>query len=286
MPAEAQFTPTMPPAPSPGPQTTWRVGETVRHEHMHLFRKGFLFASPGTPMQACRATVTMVLAASELDFTLAVEDEPPQRAAIAIVRPGVLRRMLSPEAPYVCLDIYPIHPAYRTFSQRNTPACKTLPRGSIEGLDELVRNFYYAPPEDRAPHRLFRYAVEKIVATQPEPVPMDPRIIRALNLLIEQPTMSVELLAETLCLSTDRLSHVFSDEIGISLRKYLQALKIVAAAQYLNTRCSLREIALAAGFSDASHFSKVWSQNFGAPPAHFFQEALPISPPLPPPPQI
>jgi AraC-like DNA-binding protein len=100
-------------------------------------------------------------------------------------------------------------------------------------------------------------------------------------LLEDQPGASAGLMSEVACLSRDRLSHLFSQEVGISLRKYVQTMKIHAAARFFGSGLSLTEIAVAAGFADSAHFAKVWTQCFGASPARYFSSAALALYPLP-----
>jgi AraC-like DNA-binding protein len=78
--------------------------------------------------------------------------------------------------------------------------------------------------------------------------------------------------------------HLFRRELGLSLRKYAQTLKLQAAAAYLRRGVTLTEVAAVAGFADSAHFSKLWKQHFGFPPQRAFSgEEVSIDPlPWPP----
>jgi AraC family transcriptional regulator len=66
------------------------------------------------------------------------------------------------------------------------------------------------------------------------------------------------------------LARAFRKAFGCSVGEYVRRLRIErAAAQLGSSETSLAEIALAAGFSDQSHFSNVFRRQTGMSPSHF-----------------
>jgi AraC-like DNA-binding protein len=91
-----------------------------------------------------------------------------------------------------------------------------------------------------------------------------------LKLLEQNPMYPLDELADAVGLSYDRMSHLFSATMGLPLRSYQLSRKVNAAAQLAYSGLSLTEVAHEAGFSDSSHFSRVWLKAFGASPSFFF----------------
>ncbi len=67
-------------------------------------------------------------------------------------------------------------------------------------------------------------------------------------------------------LSQSRFLHLFVQQTGITWRRYLLWRRLLSAVKYALARHSLTESALHAGFSDSSHFSRVFRSMFGINP--------------------
>jgi AraC-like DNA-binding protein len=74
-------------------------------------------------------------------------------------------------------------------------------------------------------------------------------------------------LARKVELSESGFMHLFTTEIGIPLRKYVQWKRVKSAALEVQRGLSLTNAALAAGFSDLGHFSKVYKSMIGLMPS-------------------
>ena len=96
-----------------------------------------------------------------------------------------------------------------------------------------------------------------------------PAVRRALALLAAELPRSLRLaaLAREVELSEGRLRHVFADEIGISLRRYVLWCRLMAVAEAVQEGCSLTEAAHRAGFSDSAHLTKTFRSMFGLAPS-------------------
>lgn len=79
-------------------------------------------------------------------------------------------------------------------------------------------------------------------------------------------------LARMANLSADRLIRLFKEEMGLPLRRYLLWLKILEFVKRLDTLPALTDSALLGGFSDSAHLSRIFKENIGYKPSHFFGE--------------
>lgn len=77
-------------------------------------------------------------------------------------------------------------------------------------------------------------------------------------------------------ISPSRLTHLFSEQVGIPFRRFVLWLRLRRAAEYVWRTRSLTEAAYAAGFSDLAHFSRVCRATFGVAPTGLLAMA-PIS---------
>jgi AraC-like DNA-binding protein len=68
-------------------------------------------------------------------------------------------------------------------------------------------------------------------------------------------------------LSAGRLTHLFTLELGVSIRSYLRWVKMCRAIELLGSQQTVTEAAAAIGFSDAAHFTRVLRTYYSAAPS-------------------
>jgi AraC family transcriptional regulator len=86
--------------------------------------------------------------------------------------------------------------------------------------------------------------------------------------LAHRPSLSS--LAQTVGVHPVTLARAFRQAFGCTVGEYVRHLRIERAAHQLaGTELSLAEIALAAGFSDQSHFSNMFREHTGLSPSKF-----------------
>ena len=76
---------------------------------------------------------------------------------------------------------------------------------------------------------------------------------------------SIEEYADKLCISASRLSHLFSEQVGITLKNYLTLHQLERAFQDLLAGKRITETALDAGFDSPSHFAATVKRMMGLP---------------------
>jgi AraC-like DNA-binding protein len=100
--------------------------------------------------------------------------------------------------------------------------------------------------------------------------PIHPRVRSLLNKLRDLPPdadLSIDALAAASGLSTGRLMHAFTESVGVPLRPYLAWLRIQRAVAAIVADVPLSQAALAAGFSDAAHLSRMFRRMLGMSPS-------------------
>jgi AraC-like DNA-binding protein len=105
--------------------------------------------------------------------------------------------------------------------------------------------------------------------------PIDRRIVRALDLLVHEADGAVARgeLARRVGLSPGRLTHLFQEETGTSLRSYQLWLRGRDALRRFGATSSLTEVAHAAGFADAAHLSRTAKRMLGVTASHLRHHA-------------
>lgn len=87
---------------------------------------------------------------------------------------------------------------------------------------------------------------------------------------LSDPELSVARIAEWLQCNPDYLSHLFHKETGTPLTRYINDQRMNQARHLLESSpLSIKEIALAAGYSDAGYFARVFFQTTGTTPTRY-----------------
>jgi AraC-like DNA-binding protein len=98
---------------------------------------------------------------------------------------------------------------------------------------------------------------------------LDHRILSCIQTINAQTTsndIALSQLSRASFLSESRLSHLFKNQLGISVHQYILWKKILLAISESTKGYSLTECAHYVGFSDSSHFNKVFYKTFGVNP--------------------
>lgn len=81
-------------------------------------------------------------------------------------------------------------------------------------------------------------------------------------------------LARRVHLSSSRLAHLFRQQTGIAIRRYVFWARLRRAVQYALDGANLTETAHAVGFSDSAHLSNSFRQMFGLAPSLLFDRRI------------
>lgn len=101
---------------------------------------------------------------------------------------------------------------------------------------------------------------------------LDPRIKEVLDILSEHyaEDHSVQDLANRVCLSPSRLSHLFKEQVGDSIIETLMKYKLKQAEKLLQyTLRPITEIALGVGFNSPDYFSRQFASFYGVSPSRY-----------------
>jgi transcriptional regulator GlxA family with amidase domain len=108
---------------------------------------------------------------------------------------------------------------------------------------------------------------------EPQRGGLSPAVLRRVKDHIEahlDNNLALETLAALAGLSVHHFARSFRQSAGMSPHRYILQRRIKRASELLtNTDIPLAEIALAVGFSDASHFSRSFLDHVGLAPSEF-----------------
>ena len=140
----------------------------------------------------------------------------------------------------------------------------------IELMDATVPDF----PEEYV-KQTFEDIVYKLSKSWDPDFSFDPRIENVLKMIHEHPSkkISASEIAEEISLSQSRLIHLFKEQLGIPIRRYLLWHRLLAAINSLPTTEDLTSAAHDAGFADSAHLSRTFKDMFGVPPSEIFKDS-------------
>jgi AraC-like DNA-binding protein len=105
------------------------------------------------------------------------------------------------------------------------------------------------------------------------PRTFDPRIAKVLSILkaAMPDAPSAQELGEQVELSEGRLIHLFSEQVGVPLRRYVLWLRIRHIVFCLAVGKNLTDAAHEAGFADSAHLTRVFRSMFGLAPSQILR---------------
>ena len=100
--------------------------------------------------------------------------------------------------------------------------------------------------------------------------PLVSRAMDYIRLNYDDPTLSNEKIAAEIHVSTKYLSHLFRQEIGVPVHRYLNCIRILAAQKLARfVAMNLSQIAVAVGFANQQTFCKVLRRTVHSTPTEF-----------------
>ncbi len=263
---------------APNPDAT-PPAPTPRQSRVYVYADGFMMSCDGmVSPRTERYTGTMLFAIRDEGIDIEVAGRA-QRAQVLLLKPFVPKSINAPTQPFVSIGLNPTHPKYRAYTRLEDPGYVTMPRSLFPALNDRLQALWAGHLDMTQARRVYEHAVDEITQMLPPLRPMDARIERVTASLAIDHRQPLEALADKACLSYYRMSHLFSNEMGVSLRQYVLSLKIHSAARCIGQGMSLTTTAHEAGFTDSAHLSRVWTKAFGGPPTRFLNpKAFSIQP--------
>lgn len=98
--------------------------------------------------------------------------------------------------------------------------------------------------------------------------PMDERVGKAFDYLSThyQSKIDIQQIANNLAISDSRLQHLFKDQIGMTMSRYQQWLRLRMSFQLIAQGSKVVDAAMESGFTDQAHFSNLFKRFFGYAP--------------------
>ncbi|MBC7956868.1 MAG: AraC family transcriptional regulator [Cytophagales bacterium] len=172
-------------------------------------------------------------------------------------------------AGFLTLIVHVIHPRFRTLRDHLAGKAKLLDRSDFSHLDQALSEACLGLLSVDAAYDLIDNILD-VALRHATPAPaLDRRIpwvMRKLDVTIDHP---FDQLAAELGLSASRLSHLFTQQLGMSFRSYQSWARLRLAWEMVTQKpeMSMSEIAQVMGFADAAHLSRTFHVTFGLKPS-------------------
>ena len=215
----------------------------------------------------------LCIALDELGIDMSAPDGPDLRGvAGAMVRAGAAHRFAIPGPKVAVLYLDPQSGiAASLHDWLGDSDIKALPPEVMDAQRPAFRKVLESPESGLPEAEL---ACGRLIASFANEAPRPSihwRVRRAMDQLdaeLDDPP-SLETLAEHIGISASRLRHLFKEQAGLPISRYVLWMRLRAALLRALEGASMTESAQAAGFSDAAHFTRTCRQMFGLPPTAF-----------------
>lgn len=150
---------------------------------------------------------------------------------------------------------------------RNLLATKPSPGPQI--LEAAQAEALKASLPEVCSEREFQGALQGLIeADTPRPELLDPRVRKVIRWLKEGGGIgSLEAAARAHGLSSSRLGHLFSAQVGVPFRPFALWLRLRGALACVASGANLTEAAHGAGFADSAHLTRTFRRMFGITPS-------------------
>jgi AraC family transcriptional regulator of arabinose operon len=244
-------------------------------DHLYALQGGrLIYTAPWVHeelMRRCSASILVTASAAPIQVTAG--DSTGLYNACGI-KPMVLRRVRYDNIPALAFQFDPSHPLFPRFRRIASPGVLPLDRKPFDAFNEQLYAAYYGKLTSAQAGELFESFTATAMRYFPRAKPIDKRVQQTIDLLWQRYDISLSELASQVGLSYFRLSHLFTENMGMTLRHYQQWRKIRKAISLSkHGNLSLAQLAVASGFTDAAHFSKAFVQLHAAPPSYFLNNA-------------
>jgi len=160
---------------------------------------------------------------------------------------------------------------------RSTQPIQRLPLELIPNLQSILYANSGDAPECRDVETVFHILAGAIGNSDWVQPAIDPRVLTVTD-LIKQSIASesdflIEQIAEKVYLSPSRLRHLFQEQIGLSMQRYILWQRLLNALQSIASGDSLTQAAYIAGFADSAHLTRTYRMMFGHTPSEIFKNS-------------
>lgn len=238
--------------------------------HVHLWKDRLIFTAPYIVSEPCSRPAVGILIGTDGDIAVAMPDGAVCSSRALLIAPHAARALAAKHGCY-SLILDPVHRLHRYLR------CTLLGGHHVLDIGDRLDGEILALAATAA-RGLGSYRESYLVSEQimqglfpgtDDIQPIDTRVDAVADWLRMNVPKSIpmETLAQIAGLSPGRITHLFTEELGLSLRRYLMWIKMRRATELFARNESLTAIAHAIGFADSAHLSRVFKNYFALTPS-------------------
>lgn len=193
-------------------------------------------------------------------------DNMPRIAAEHGLRPRTSRSCDG----FVWLNLHACHPRYAALRRASLTANPAMQQSSYAAFAPKLNQLCDGTlTENEATELVDTLVARALRLSACEHVMLDPRIYDVMLLCDERGRWRIDDMAHSVGLSASRLSHLFTEETGLSFRQYALWMRTARAWEHvaLSPERSLTDIAHDLEFADLAHMSHSFNVVYGYPPS-------------------
>lgn len=200
-----------------------------------------------------------------------------QSCSLTVIGANVPHSIANPDGPLCILFLEKTSSDYRSIldfhgvrADHETLGAPLLSSAPVSGaLKRALREAMSAELDEAAANELRAACLHFLRGRMPEPKALDPRISTLLSKLHDEPDQVFvgADLARLIGLSQSRMQHVFKEQLGLPIRRYVLWMRLRHALELALSGTSLTTAAHASGFSDLAHFTRTFRATFGIKPS-------------------
>lgn len=240
---------------------------TASRDRIYFLDEGYISTSPQNVSRCSGRYGATILVAVERELCrLDTIDGRRAFEALAIGPGAGDNRSLDPSG-VVRFCINPSNRWFRRFSGIGAGGVLALDRSIFSAFDVSINAAHRGELTLREGYELFGAVIGAAVPHLPRVRPADRRVKKLLQRLHDDPDCRLEDLGTLLGLSRFRISHLFSESVGLPFKTYRFWLKLHKAALLMQSGHALAEIVDTCGFTDLCHLSRAFREVFGVTPS-------------------
>jgi len=228
--------------------------------------------------KVCRHDLVVILGqCCEAGFSIHTATGSQTLNAIAIA-PSQRYSVVDMGLPLIRLVVPLTHPRFNALRLSLKEAFHPLDRAAFSHLDAYFQAAYDGLLDAKAASEVMEAMMDVMLAGRPKVPPLDRRVVRALRHFASDVDYPFGRVATELNLSPSRLSHLFSEHLGISMRGCQAWARMAFAWELVVWRrdLSFTEVAHLMKFSDSSHLARAFKSAYGLSPSHFRSDTLEV----------
>ncbi len=216
-----------------------------------------------------------ILISFHIPFTVETKEHGARQHQAVLIPPNLHHRVSAPDTWLLVLQLDPDSIEYRPLLGIPDDQPYPLDYSVFADLKYEIGRVAAGEIDCAGALDFFREITARVMGEQTraetKPVVPDGRITRVLKHLksLEELPEQIPIaeLAQLVELSPDRFRHLFKEQLGLPVRRYLLWLRLRRAGLLLRDGITLTQAAHAAGFFDSAHFSRTFKEMFGDTPS-------------------